>query len=85
VNLEVRIDHGGCVATGSCAALAPEYLEPGADGKPLIRCAGAPPGSEARLAGLSADASNRVREAAMFCPPEAIEVRDADSDEQYFP
>jgi hypothetical protein len=35
--------------------------------------------------GLSAAEADAVREAALFCPPEAISVWDADSGEQYFP
>ena len=84
MNLEVKIDHAKCLASGSCVALAPEHFESGPDGKSLIRGeAGA--ATEGKLLGLTRDQSNQVREAAMFCPPEAISVWDADTGEQYFP
>jgi ferredoxin len=84
MNLEVKIDHAKCVASGSCTMLAPERFEAGPDGKALARPDG-DPAAEAKLTGLTEAESNQVREAAMFCPPEAISVWDADSGEQYYP
>ena len=85
MNLKVSIDHRKCLGTGSCVSLAPEHFEPGADGKSLARGSSSAPAPEARLTGLTQAQSNQVREAAMFCPPEAITVWDADTGEQYFP
>ena len=85
MNLEVSIDHHKCVASGSCTGLAPGLFTAGPDGKALAGCANTTPAAEAKLTGLTTDESNQVREAAMFCPPEAITVRDADSGEQYYP
>jgi ferredoxin len=84
MNLKVRIEHGKCLGSGSCAMLAPEHFEPGADGKALVRRDGAT-APEGTLTSLTQDQSDQVREAAMFCPPEAITVRDADTGEQYYP
>lgn len=85
MNLDVRIDHHKCVATGCCAASAPEHFCVGPDGKALARGEGGPPVTDAKLTDLTVDASNLVREVAMFCPAEAIEVGDHDSGEQYYP
>jgi ferredoxin len=85
MNLKVTIEHGRCLASGSCVMLAPEHFEPGADGKALVRRDGGAPGPEGTLAGLTQAESDQVREAAMFCPPEAITVHDADTGEQYYP
>ena len=84
MNLEVKIDHAKCLASGSCVALAPDHFESGDDGQALVRCDGGP-ALEGKLLGLTQDQSNQVREAAMFCPPEAISVWDAETGEQYFP
>jgi ferredoxin len=85
MNLKVTIEHRKCMGTGSCVMLAAEYFEPGADGKSLVRCDGAAPGPDGTLTGLTQTQSDHVREAAMFCPPEAITVCDADTGEQYYP
>lgn len=86
MNLKVTVEHGKCMGTGSCVTLAPEHFETGADGKALVRCVGEPaPGPEGTLSGLTETQSDQVREAAMFCPPEAITVCDADTGEQYHP
>jgi ferredoxin len=85
MDLKVKIEHTKCLGTGSCAMLAEHYFETGADGRSLVRRDGGDPEPEATLAGLTHDQSNQVREAAMFCPPEAISVWDADTGEQYFP
>lgn len=85
MNLKVTIEHRKCLGTGNCVMLASAYFEPGADGKALVRCDGAAPGPEGTLAGLTQNQSDQVREAAMFCPPEAITVCDADTGEQYHP
>ena len=85
MNLKVTIEHGKCMGTGSCRMLAPEHFEPGADGKALVRRDDGPPGPEGTLTGLAQPQSDQVREAAMFCPPEAITVWDADTGEQYYP
>lgn len=84
MNLKVTIEHRKCMGTGNCVMLAPEYFEPGADGKALVRCDGDPV-REGTLTGLTGTQADRVREAAMFCPPEAITVCDADTGEQYYP
>jgi ferredoxin len=47
MNLKVTIEHGTCLGSGSCAMLAPEHFEPGADGKALVRCNGAAPARRA--------------------------------------
>lgn len=65
--------------------LAPEHFEPGADGKALVQCDGGAPSPAGTLTGLTSTQSDQVREAAMFCPPEAITVRDAATGEQYYP
>jgi cytochrome P450/ferredoxin len=85
MNLRITIEHGKCLGTGSCVMLAAEHFEPGADGKALVRCDGGAPSPEGTLTGLTQTQSDQVREAAMFCPPEAITVRDADTGEQYYP
>lgn len=85
MNLKVSIDHAKCLGTGSCAALAPDHFEPGPDGKALARGTGGATATRASLTALTQDQSNQVREAAMFCPPEAITVWDADTGEQYYP
>lgn len=85
MNLKVTIEHGKCMGTGSCVMLAPEHFEPGEDGKALVRCGSGPPGPEGTLTGLTSAQSDQVREAAMFCPPEAITVLDAETGEQYYP
>jgi ferredoxin len=85
MNLDVEVDHKKCMGTRSCIMLAPKHFESGADGKALIRSGDGEPAAEGKLAGLTAAESNQVREAAMFCPPEAISVWDADTGEQYFP
>ena len=84
MDLEVKVDHAKCLASGTCAALAPEYFDSGPDGKSLVRRDG-DAAARGKLLGLTQDQSNQVREAAMFCPPEAISVWDADTGEQYFP
>ncbi len=84
MNLDIKIDHAKCLGTGSCVATAPEHFETGPDGLSLVRCDdGLAP--EGRPTGLTHEQSNQIREAAMFCPPEAISVWDADTGEQYFP
>jgi ferredoxin len=86
MNLKVTVEHGKCLGTGSCVMLAPEHFQPGADGKALVRCdGGGGAGKEGTLTGLTQAQSDQVREAAMFCPPEAITVCDADTGEQYHP
>ena len=85
MDLKVTIEHGKCLGTGSCRMLAPEHFEQGADGKALVRSDGGAPAPEGTLTGLTQDQSDQVREAAMFCPPEAITVCDADTGEQYYP
>lgn len=85
MNLKITIEHGKCLGTGSCVMLAVEHFEPGADGKALVRCSGGARSPEGTLTGLTQTQSDQVREAAMFCPPEAITVRDADTSEQYYP
>jgi ferredoxin len=85
MNLKVTIEHGKCLGTGSCVMLAAEHFEPGADGKALVRCDGGAPSPEGTLTGLTQTQPDQVREAAMFCPPEAITVRDADTGEPYYP
>lgn len=85
MELKVTIEHGRCLGTGSCVMLAPEHFEPGADGKALVRCGAGAPAPEGTLTGLSQPQSDQVREAAMFCPPEAITVCDAETGEQYYP
>jgi ferredoxin len=84
MNLDVEIEHGKCLGTRGCVALAPNHFVSGADGKALAR-GGGDPAARGTLTGLTDAASNEIREAAMFCPPEAISVRDADTGEQYFP
>jgi len=37
MDLEVKIDHARCVASGSCFALAPEQFESDPDGMSLVR------------------------------------------------
>jgi ferredoxin len=85
MNLKITIEHRKCLGTGSCVMLAPEHFEPGTDGKALVRCDGDAPSPEGTLTGLTQAQSDQVREAAMFCPPEAITVRDADTGGQYYP
>jgi ferredoxin len=85
MDLKVSIEHRKCMGTGSCVMLAPGHFEPGPDGKALARHDAGGPAPAATLAGLTQAQANEVREAAMFCPPEAITVWDADTGEQYFP
>jgi ferredoxin len=85
MDLKVTIEHGKCLGTGSCVMLAPEQFEPGPDGKALVRRDGGAPAPEGTLTGLTQPESDQVREAAMFCPPEAITVSDAETGEQYYP
>jgi ferredoxin len=85
MDLKVTIEHGKCLGTGSCAMLAPEHFELGADSKALVRCDDGGAGKEGTLTGLTQTQSDQVHEAAMFCPPEAITVCDADTGEQYYP
>ena len=85
MNLRVTIEHRKCMGTGSCVMLAPEHFEPGSDGKALVRCEAGAPSPAGTLTGLTQTQSDQVREAAMFCPPEAITVCDADTGEQYHP
>ena len=85
MNLKVAVDHGRCMRTGSCVGLAPEHFESGADGRSLVRCGKGDPAPEGILTDLTEAQSNQVREAAMFCPPEAISVWDADTGEQFYP
>lgn len=56
-----------------------------AAGRALVQLASAAPDVRGLLDGLSAAEADGVREAAMFCPPEAITVWDDETGEQLFP
>ncbi len=85
MRLRLKIDHARCLASGACISLAPESFAQGGDGLALVRSSKGAPGAAGTLEGLSPDQANRVREAAMFCPPEAITVCDDETGEQLFP
>jgi ferredoxin len=62
----IEVDRSVCVASGMCAASAPEYFVLGGDGKsrPVVQIV---------------DACAGVLEVALNCPVEAITVRDRES------
>jgi ferredoxin len=82
--LRVHIDHARCVGSGGCVALAPQLFAL-ADGQACVCTADGKQHREAQLAGLSAADADKVSDAAMFCPPEAIQVWDAETGELLFP
>jgi ferredoxin len=85
MKLRVQIDHSRCLASGSCVGLAPEFFASTDDGRALVRLRIGAPEAAGVLEELSTAQANQIREAAMFCPPEAISVIDDATGEQYFP
>ena len=63
---------GGCIGSGMCLATAASYFVQTADGK-------------SRPVHDEVDANEPVRDAAAFCPVEAITLADARTGEQFDP
>lgn len=85
MRLRVKIDHARCLQTGTCTGLSSALFTQGEDGHALVKLRTGAAAREAVLDGLAPDEAGAVREAAMFCPPEAISVWDEDTGEQLFP
>jgi ferredoxin len=85
MRLRITIDHTRCLASGACARLAPEVFAQGGAGLALVRSPSGAQGASGVLGDLSQGEADRAREAAMFCPPEAITVCDDETGEQLFP
>jgi ferredoxin len=85
MDVRVTIDHDRCLGTGNCALSAADRFTPGEDGKAVARIGPDHTDRDAVVRGLTERDTAAICEAAMFCPPDAITVRDADSGEQYYP
>lgn len=85
MDLHVNIDHTKCLGTGNCVRSAPGHFELDEDGLSLVRLGPQDVTYDGVARGLPGPEADAIREAAMFCPPEAITVWNAESGEQYFP
>jgi ferredoxin len=85
MKLRVQIDHSRCLASASFVGLAPEFFASADDGRALVRLRTGAFSASGILDELSIAQANQIREAAMFCPPEAISVTDDTRGEQFFP
>jgi ferredoxin len=85
MRIRVEIDRSSCLATGNCARTAPRHFRLDDTGRPSVRSGSGDAPSAGVTSRLDDDESGRVREAAMFCPPEAISLWDADTGDQLFP
>lgn len=83
--LRVVIDPARCIGSGGCVSLAPRWFSLAEGKKACVRTSDEGKKPAGYLHSLSADEASEVREAAMFCPPEAIAVWDEDTGEQLFP